>query len=478
MPKQNDEDTILLRLATLAKRHTLFIKDNERRAYGKIEIDGIKHIYPLRSSMYVNWLSALFFATNKKIASTNLLDNAIQYLEGLSLFEAKIDKVGLRVLGDKDSIEIDLGNDDWTSVQINKDGWKIDEHVGHFCRNSGMGALPTPFSHKNRSIEFLSVIMGLGGTKEEKLIIAWLLGCFMPNGPFPLLVLQGEQGSGKSNLASMLRSLVDPTNTDKTTLPSSERDFYVQGFNNYMLCYDNQRTLRKHQSDWLCRMSTGGGYSTRKLYSNHDQESFSMTRPMMLNGISHIVDQPDLIDRSLIINLKTISKDKRKAEGDVRDLFNAMRPAIFGRICDGLVAILRSEEKDPEDLPRMADFARFVAKAETEYEWPQGDLILAMNESRKEALDQLNEYDTFLSMIVELSEDHKDHEFVFLGTPTELFKYLVEKLPSKASRSVFPESPASLSKRLNMLKPVLREKGIGVEDRRSNGKRLKKLYWL
>ena len=29
MPKQNDEDTILLRLATLAKRHTLFIKDNE-----------------------------------------------------------------------------------------------------------------------------------------------------------------------------------------------------------------------------------------------------------------------------------------------------------------------------------------------------------------------------------------------------------------------------------------------------------------
>jgi biotin operon repressor len=35
-----------------------------------------------------------------------------------------------------------------------------------------------------------------------------------------------------------------------------------------------------------------------------------------------------------------------------------------------------------------------------------------------------------------------------------------------------------MSKRLNMLKPVLREKGIGVEDRRSNGRRLKKLFWL
>ena len=112
----------------------------------------------------------------------------------------------------------------------------------------------------------------------------------------------------------MLRSLVDPNNADKTTLPGSERDLYVQGFNNYMLCYDNQRTLSKHQSDWLCRMSTGGGYSTRRLWTNNEQESFSMTRPIILNGISQIVEQPDLIERSIIINLKTIPKDKRKAE--------------------------------------------------------------------------------------------------------------------------------------------------------------------
>ena len=97
-----------------------------------------------------------------------------------------------------------------------------------------MSALPIPSNLENPSEGWLSLIMGLGDTKEEKLIIAWLLGCFMPNGPFPLLVLQGEQGTGKSNLASMLRSLVDPNNADKTTLPGSERDLYVQGFNNYM----------------------------------------------------------------------------------------------------------------------------------------------------------------------------------------------------------------------------------------------------
>ena len=126
----------------------------------------------------------------------------------------------------------------------------------------------------------------------------------------------------------------------------------------------------------------------------------------------------------------------------------------------------------------MADFALFVSKAESLFTWKKTDFITAMNESRKETLEQLNEYDMFLSMIVELAEANKKHSFVFLGSPKELFESLVNKLPNKVSRSEFSDSPASMSKRLNMLKPVLREKGIGVEDRRSNGRRLKKLFWL
>tara|TARA_B000000441_G_C21614036_1_gene273428 strand:- start:36 stop:398 length:363 start_codon:yes stop_codon:yes gene_type:complete len=120
MPKQNDEDTILLRLANLAKKHTEFIKDNQNKVYAKIEINGIKHIYPLKSSMYENWLSAIWYATNDNIASTNILGNVIQHLDGWSIFAAKLERVGLRVLSSNDFIEIDLGNDDWTSVQINK----------------------------------------------------------------------------------------------------------------------------------------------------------------------------------------------------------------------------------------------------------------------------------------------------------------------------------------------------------------------
>ncbi len=44
----------------------------------------------------------------------------------------------------------------------------------------------------------------------SKLAIGWLVGCFMPEGPYPILVLSGEQGSGKTTLTRMCRRLVDP----------------------------------------------------------------------------------------------------------------------------------------------------------------------------------------------------------------------------------------------------------------------------
>lgn len=51
-----------------------------------------------------------------------------------------------------------------------------------------------------------------------------VLGALLPTGPFPILVLGGEQGSGKSTLARTAKRIVDPGHGDLLQPPGDDRD--------------------------------------------------------------------------------------------------------------------------------------------------------------------------------------------------------------------------------------------------------------
>jgi hypothetical protein len=225
-------------------------------------------------------------------------------------------------------------------------------------------------------------------------------------------------------------------------------------------------------------MVTGGGYSTRRLYTNNEEEVFSVTRPIILNGITQIADQPDLIDRSIFINTPVIDANSRKPEKELLNSFNTQKPMILGELCNALSASLRNKKKEYARLPRMADFAKFVSGTEEELGWKKDSFVDAMNANRMEALEEMNEYDSLLSLILELGRKNKNLAFIFNGTAEHLFERLIEMIPGKLQKSAFPGSPATLSKKLNGLKPVLREMGIVIKNNKSNGKRIKRIEWV
>ena len=203
-----------------------------------------------------------------------------------------------------------------------------------------------------------------------------------------------------------------------------------------------------------------------------------MVRPIILNGITQIAEQPDLIDRSIFINMPLIDPAIRKSESEILSSVDNLRPKIIGLICDSLVSILGAEEKQNENMPRMADFARFVSKTEKYLVWQEGEFVNVMNENRLEALKDLNEYDPLLNAITAYATKKKRYGFVFQGTPTMLLQHLTSLSSAKPGKSGLPDNPATLSKRLNGLKPVLREMGIQITDKKSGDKREKRIDWI
>ena len=130
------------------------------------------------------------------------------------------------------------------------------------------------------------------------------------------------------------------------------------------MALENLSSIPVWLSDSLCRLATGGGFSTRELYSDGEEKLFDSQRPVLLNGIVEVVTRPDLADRAVAITLPSIPEEKRAAESDFWPRFSQARPRILGALLDLVSSALRRLPATTLDrLPRMADFALWATAA-------------------------------------------------------------------------------------------------------------------
>jgi hypothetical protein len=126
-----------------------------------------------------------------------------------------------------------------------------------------------------------------------------------------------------------------------------------------------------------------GGHSARQLYSDGEEFTFSVKRPVILNGIDDVASKPDLAERALQIELEEIPNDRRITEKELWLSLDTAGPVIFSGILNGLVCALREQPQLKMDsLPRMADAAKWATAGETAFGWPQGTFIAAYSQSR------------------------------------------------------------------------------------------------
>jgi putative DNA primase/helicase len=112
-----------------------------------------------------------------------------------------------------------------------------------------------------------------------------------------------------------------------------------------VVAYDNMSGIPPWLLGGLCRLATGGGFATRELYTDSDEVLLDLTRPLILNGIDHLAERPDLADRALILNLPRIEDTARKEEKEVYEAYERERPLILGAL---LTAISDALARLPE----------------------------------------------------------------------------------------------------------------------------------
>jgi len=408
------------------------------------------------SATFGERVSRDFYGSTGKVPSTTSLATAATALRGIARWEGPEVPVGLRIAGGDDAVVVDLADDERRVVVIDRSGLCVttDSPV-RFHRPPGMLSLPVPTV--GGSLDDLTDLWPLR-SDDLVLVLAWVLGCFSPSGSKPVLDLSGAQGSGKSLLARMLRSLIDPNAIPLQTMPTDLRNLAVIAAHHAVLVFDNVSQVSDELSDALCRLASGAGFETRRLYTDDDLVTFAATRPVLLTGIPEVAKQADFVDRTINIVLPEIGQGERRTETEVLAEFESVRPAVLGVVFDAVSCALANLSTTVlREAPRMLDFATWVEAGAPALGWEPNRFLDAYLANRRDASAGVIEGSFIGQFIPKLAEEG------FVGTATECLATLGALAGTEAIRHRgWPATPRGLAGILRRLAPSLAEAGIVV----------------
>lgn len=405
------------------------------------------------------WFATFCVDQQGFVPNGDLLNSAQIYFSHWVRTEGKKVKDYIRVGGRVGELYVDVGNDA-------NDAWKITDtgitrvpggptHI-RLLRGAGMLPLVEPDLSTPAS-QLVPLLRNFIKAPEDEmtLLTAWLLGSMRPEGPYPVLTISGEQGSGKSTILRLLRRIVDPHALDMRTPPEDQRDLQAMVRNSFVLAFDNVSFISNKMSDVLCVISTGtGAQGGRALYTNAEESAVRVCRPIAMNGIPDVIERGDLVDRSIHVHLPRIDPKDRRDDYEFWQLFNEVHPKLLGALMNAaLVATQNYKTVVLEEKPRMSAFAVWVVAAEKALGWVPGKFMEVYSNNRNAAENQMLEFHGLASAMMRLMEERQE----FSGTYPDLIGALEMHV---GPRETLPKTSHGFAAELRRLRPLLERQGL------------------
>ena len=449
---------------------TLPFTAEDGQAHLRIQLDsGGFFTLPIRSQAFHDWYSAQFYGRHEHLPTPRELRAIADHLQGRAHHRDErcvqlpvfLRVGGLGGLCSPASIFLDLADADCRAVEISAGTWKtIRSHEILFHTSRSTHPLPEPVRSQPPApdpLDTLRSILNLPSRPAWLRCLAWLLSDFRPSGPYPFLILQGPPGSGKSFVARVLRSLIDPCSAPLTPTPSSTRDLVTLARLNWVLAFDHISTLSPLVTDALCRLSSGLGATFREAPGPaHEPLQQYYKRPILLTVTGRWTCPDDIARRALVVTLPPLTSQIRSEESMIA-LLSQARPAILGALCTAVSRALASGAA----LSRMTTTSQPAGPCADALAWAvaASPALGCTDEEMQRAFDPPPQPHPIVQAVRNLLEQRKH----WTGTAAEL-KDLLEPFGSC-------QSPSSTAHHLKSSMLILADNGIELKFRHLHGKK-------
>jgi hypothetical protein len=438
-------------------------------------------ILPVRSPAFRRWFFFHFYAEYDSLPTSRAFRAVLDHLEaqahhaGDNQFLSVWRRVGARGSDPiPREILLDLADSDRRFVTISPKGWSVAPGDNALFETSRSTVpLPEPVSSDPgpvgqalspvNPLTALHACLNLPDRAAWIRCLAWLLAAMRPNGPFPVLILQGPPASGKTFAARVLRSLVDPSIAPLTPIPGTVRDLVAVARQNWVLAFDHVSSLAPQIPDALCRISTGLGASLRESPSDFEPLLQTYRRPVIITATSRWSPPPEIAERALTICLPALPPGNRRPEAELLATFKEHFPAILGALCSAVSTALR--RLPSIDLPsgRLPDALAWTLAA------CGAGASACQPEPGQDCFTDAEIREAFAAPVLRTTEqairDLLEEQPHWSGTATQLFELLFPLISCP--------TPKILSEQLReAAASSLAVHNIAVKCRRSNGVRL------
>lgn len=463
---QDERPNQVEELIALAHERCDLFHDGDGRAFADVRTETHRETHPLRARSFARFLRSAYFEKVEKGVSEQAVSDAVATLEGFAFRDGSVRETCVRFGKDATSgkVYLDLGDALWRAIEIDDGGWRLVADVPvRFLRPAGLRPLPDPplrpaGAQPRLDSEDWRRFLHIDEA-DRPVVLAWLVAALLVRGPFVTLVLLGEQGSGKSSTARLLRILIDPAKAPLRSTPREERDIVIAAGNGGVVAFDNVSYISDLLADAMCRLSTGAGFSTRALYTNDEEYLFEGRRPQLLNGITNFIARDDLADRSAVLSIPLLKSPE--PEEDFWAALEGARPCLLADLLDLASATLaRLPEAKAvlagERSPRMADFTQVGVAADISLGGTGYGFLERYREILRGQAGEVLTDDPVGAAILEFLAPGDE----WRGTAAGLLDALGR---DEATQRRLPKTPRGLTAGLDRLKPALRRVGISFE---------------
>ena len=441
----------------------ILFRNDFKEPFVRIPIGSHHEIWPCKSKSFKRWLATSLWDIHHKTPNSDSLNSALNVIEGKAYRGDGEYQLHNRVAWREGVLWYDLSDAEWQAVKITTEGWDVVSDTPIlFRRYSHQRAQVRPAV--NGDVKKLLQFVNVTSEHHQLLLLVYIISCFIPDFPHPIPLIYGAQGSAKSVLSKIIRRLIDPSDLEVISFPRESSQLAQQLSHHWCLFFDNVSELPEWLSDMLCRAVSGDGFSKRELYSDDDDIIYTFKRCIGINGINLVARKPDLLERSILLELERVSESGRLQEQELWKRFEEERSIILGGIFDVLSKAMSIKPTvHMQKSPRMADFASWGCAIAEALGYTQKQFLNAYYANIHGQNEEVLGGSLIATAIRKFMDDNTEWE----GNSSELLRELASVAqfqginPDKEKE--WPKAANVLSRRLNELKTNLAEDGILIK---------------